>query len=116
MASTAQKAWSTAEIVTDSISCAGETYTFVALPLIHNGTAIGVFVLIHARQSDALFSANTWSLLNIFTLERMARTLDNLRNLYRPPQMLWQSVDLNETLRQVQQFTIRQFARHNVYL
>lgn len=49
-------------------------------------------------------------------LERMARTLENLRNLYRPPQMLWQSVDLNEVLRQVQQFTIRQFARHNVHL
>jgi GAF domain-containing protein len=77
-ASIAKQAWSAAKIVTDSITCAGETHRLVALPLVHNGAAIGVFALIRARQSDALFSANTWSLLTIFT-NVIAATCANLQ-------------------------------------
>lgn len=39
--------------------------TGVALPLVHQGRAIGAFVLIHAGSSG--FSATIWSLLTIFT-------------------------------------------------
>jgi signal transduction histidine kinase len=49
-------------------------------------------------------------------LERMARTMERLRHLYRPPHLTWESVDLNEVLRQVAQFTRRQLHRSHVQL
>gem|GEM_PF-683971 len=43
-------------------------------------------------------------------LDRMARTMDSLRNLYRPPQISWEPVDLNRIAREVAQLTGRQIA------
>jgi signal transduction histidine kinase len=47
-------------------------------------------------------------------LERMGRTLESLRNLYRPPQLAWEQIDLNRVIEQVIQFTQRQFQRARV--
>jgi PAS domain S-box-containing protein len=49
-------------------------------------------------------------------LERMGRTLERLRDLYRPPQYSWHAINLAELLAEVQQLTLRQFRRHNVVL
>ncbi|WP_129628917.1 two-component system sensor histidine kinase NtrB [Candidatus Oscillochloris fontis] len=49
-------------------------------------------------------------------LERMSRTMASLRNLYRPPEITWEAVDLNHLLRQVAQFTQRQLERAKVKL
>jgi signal transduction histidine kinase len=49
-------------------------------------------------------------------LERMRRTMDSLRNLYRPPRLSWERVDLNQLLRQVAHFTGRQLDRARVRL
>lgn len=47
-------------------------------------------------------------------LERMGRTLESLRNLYRPPQRAWEQVDLNVIAQQVVHFTQRQFQRAQI--
>lgn len=47
-------------------------------------------------------------------LERMGRTLESLRNLYRPPQTVWEQVNLNAVAQQVVQFTQRQFQRNRI--
>jgi PAS domain S-box-containing protein len=39
----------------------------VALPLLHNGAAIGAFVLVARAHDTAVFPARVWSLLTIFT-------------------------------------------------
>jgi PAS domain S-box-containing protein len=39
----------------------------VALPLLHNGTAVGVFALARCAQGMAVFSARVWSMLTILT-------------------------------------------------
>ncbi len=49
-------------------------------------------------------------------LDRMARTMERLRNLYRPPQLAWEPVDLNLMVRQVAQFTGRQLDKGQVRL
>ncbi len=49
-------------------------------------------------------------------LERMGRTLERLRDLYRPPQYSWHTIDLAELLAEVQRLTLRQFRSHNVVL
>ncbi|MBX0328083.1 PAS domain-containing protein [Oscillochloris sp. ZM17-4] len=49
-------------------------------------------------------------------LDRMARTMASLRNLYRPPQIVWEPVDLNQIIRQVGQFTQHQLDRTRVRL
>ncbi|NTV62259.1 MAG: PAS domain-containing protein, partial [Oscillochloris sp.] len=49
-------------------------------------------------------------------LDRMSRTMASLRNLYRPPQISWEQVDLNQLLRQVGQFTQRQLERAHVHM
>lgn len=49
-------------------------------------------------------------------LDRMSRTMDSLRNLYRPPQLSWERVDLNQILRQVALFTERQLVKARVRL
>jgi signal transduction histidine kinase/GAF domain-containing protein/HAMP domain-containing protein len=49
-------------------------------------------------------------------LERMGRTLERLRDLYRPPQYRWHAIDLAGLLVEVQRLTLRQFRRHNVVL
>lgn len=41
-------------------------------------------------------------------LERMGRTMERLRNLYRPPQPTWESVDLNQMVGQVARLMRRQ--------
>lgn len=40
---------------------------FVALPLLHNGNASGVFVLVCDSRDTVVFSADMWSVLTIFT-------------------------------------------------
>ncbi len=47
-------------------------------------------------------------------LERMGRTLESLRNLYRPPQTVWEQVHLNLIAQQVTQFTERQFQHSRI--
>lgn len=49
-------------------------------------------------------------------LDRMSRTMDSLRNLYRPPQISWERVDLNQILRQVARFTQRQLVKARIRL
>lgn len=49
-------------------------------------------------------------------LSRMSRTMDSLRNLYRPPQINWESVQLNQIVRQVAQFTRGQLEKARVRL
>jgi GAF domain-containing protein len=58
----ARIAWNGNRILTTAPS---PELTGVALPLVHQGRAIGAFVLIHAGASG--FSATIWSLLTIFT-------------------------------------------------
>jgi PAS domain S-box-containing protein len=40
---------------------------YVALPLLHNGTCFGVFILICATNGTLMFSADMWSVLTTFT-------------------------------------------------
>ena len=49
-------------------------------------------------------------------LRRLSRTMDGLRNLYRPPQISWEQVDLNQIVLQVAQFTGSQFNKSQVCL
>lgn len=63
----ASQAWEGRNIATRRITSGDVALTFVALPLLHGGNAIGAFVLIRSGHDDAMFSANTWSLLTIFT-------------------------------------------------
>lgn len=54
--------------------------------------------------------------LAVGELERMARTMERLRQLYRPPQLAWEQLDLNQVLRQVAQFTRRKLHQAKVQL
>ncbi|MFV9503227.1 MAG: two-component system sensor histidine kinase NtrB [Oscillochloridaceae bacterium umkhey_bin13] len=49
-------------------------------------------------------------------LDRMGRTMESLRNLYRPPQPNWEPVDLNELIFQVLRLTKRQLERARIHL
>lgn len=74
----ASRAWAAQKIVTETAPLAEKTLTCVALPLAHNGQVIGSFVLMREGRNDLLFSANTWSLLTIFT-NVIAATCANMR-------------------------------------
>jgi signal transduction histidine kinase len=52
--------------------------------------------------------------LAIGELERMGRTLEGLRTLYRSPQTVWAACDLNELLRMNQRLTRQQLARQRI--
>lgn len=54
--------------------------------------------------------------LALSELERMGRTIDSLRNLYRPPQLSWVQVDLNQLLVEVARVTQRQLHQAQVRL
>lgn len=41
--------------------------SLIALPLVHNGTTIGAIVLLRSSGERITFSANTWSLLTVFS-------------------------------------------------
>lgn len=64
-------------------------------------------VCLELCKEDTGISVPTREYLDLATgeLERMARTMDSLRNLYRPPQINWTTISLNEILRQVARFT-----------
>jgi PAS domain S-box-containing protein len=49
-------------------------------------------------------------------LERMSGILNRLRDLYRPPQLVWELVDLNKLAVAVRHLTARQLASHGVEL
>jgi signal transduction histidine kinase/nitrate/nitrite-specific signal transduction histidine kinase len=49
-------------------------------------------------------------------LDRMSRTMDSLRSLYRPPQINWELVQLNQIVRQVALFTQRQLDKARIRL
>lgn len=70
----ASRAWRTHEIAMSrppSAAPPGEEAepdcVCVALPLLHSGTAIGALALTHQARGPAIFAADTWSLLTIFT-------------------------------------------------
>lgn len=67
-------------------------------------------------QADPGLSAGNREYLDLALgeLERMSRTMASLRNLYRPPEITWEPVDLNQLLRQVTRFTQRQLQRAKI--
>lgn len=69
-------------------------------------------------REDGGLSTNSREYLDLALgeLDRMARTMASLRNLYRPPQIAWEQIHLNQLIRQVGQFTHRQLARTRVRL
>ncbi len=76
-------------------------------------SAMGCLELCHA--DPGLSEINREYLdLALGELERMSRTMASLRNLYRPPDITWEAVDLNQLIRQVSQFTHRQLQRAKV--
>jgi signal transduction histidine kinase len=68
------------------------------------------------EDRDIPTSPREYLTLAIGELERMARTMERLRHLYRPPQLTWEPVDLNQILHQVGQFTRRQLHQARVQL
>lgn len=60
--------------------------------------------------------AREYLTLALGELDRMARTMESLRNLYRPPQLSWEPLGLNELVQQVARFTQRQLERTKVRL
>ncbi len=81
----ARIAWTGNRILT---TAPGPDLTGVALPLVHQGRAIGAFVLIHAGTSG--FSATIWSLLTIFThvLAAACANMDLVRRLTAQKRLL----------------------------
>jgi PAS domain S-box-containing protein len=63
----AKQAWDAKKIVNDTIHAEEVDLTCVALPLIHSSHAIGAIVLVRLTKGTVFFSANTWSLLTVFT-------------------------------------------------
>jgi len=66
IAAAATQAWQERTIVREQAP-ADAALSFMALPLIYSGQAIGALALVRAALSDVTFSANTWSLLTVFT-------------------------------------------------
>jgi signal transduction histidine kinase len=64
-----------------------------------------------AKQSER---SREYLHLALGELERMGRTLASLRSLYRPPQTVWEQVDLNVIAQLVVQFTQRQLQRTRI--
>jgi PAS domain S-box-containing protein len=77
-AMTARKAWEQKNIMTDADSPVKPTRSFMALPLLHSGKAIGAIVLVRTSGDDVTFSANTWSMLTTFT-NVIATTCENMK-------------------------------------
>lgn len=78
-------------------------------------SALGCLEL--CREEEPLSArAREYLELALAELERMGRTMERLRNLYRPPQLAWEPIDLNRMVRQVAQFTERQLTRSKVRL
>jgi PAS domain S-box-containing protein len=78
-------------------------------------SALGCLEL--CRESSSLDEqAREYLALALGELDRMARIMASLRNLYRPPQIIWEQVDLNTLLRQVAQFTKHQLKQSQVRL
>jgi signal transduction histidine kinase len=88
MAAVAERAWQTQKTITENLPLAAPAgaavqpgtqaessqpsavysgLVCVALPLLHNGAAIGAFVLVAKAHDTAVFPARVWSLLTIFT-------------------------------------------------
>ncbi|RRR69218.1 MAG: PAS domain-containing protein [Candidatus Viridilinea halotolerans] len=69
-------------------------------------------------REDRTIGQNSREYLNLALgeLERMGRTMERLRQLYRPPQLEWEPVDLNQVLRQVTQFTRRKLHQERVQI
>jgi GAF domain-containing protein len=63
----ATQAWQQRTIVRESMPADANALSYIALPLIHSGHAIGALVLVRAALNEVTFSANTWSLLMVFT-------------------------------------------------
>jgi GAF domain-containing protein len=86
----ARVAWTGNRILTTAPS---PDLTGVALPLVHQGRALGAFVLIHAGGGG--FSATIWSLLTIFThvLAAACASMDLVRRLTAQTKLLEELVD-----------------------
>lgn len=69
-------------------------------------------------REDASLSerAREYLSLALGELDRMGRTMDSLRNLYRSPQPNWDQIDLNGLMREVIQLTQRQLERTHIQL
>jgi PAS domain S-box-containing protein len=74
----ARKAWEQNAIATESDAPENPRQSFMALPLVHSGTAIGAVVLVRTSGDDVAFSANMWSMLTTFT-NVVATTCANMR-------------------------------------
>jgi PAS domain S-box-containing protein len=74
----ARNAWDRKNIFTDADSPEHPTRTFVAMPLIHRGTASGVIVLVSTSGSEINFSPNIWSMITTFT-NVIAATCANMK-------------------------------------
>jgi GAF domain-containing protein len=97
----ARHAWQTrGPAVPSQNSSINNIAAFAALPLIHNGKAIGAIVLIRVAGGTITFSANTWSLLTVFT-SFIASTCANM-------QLVGQLRQYNEALEELVQQRTRQ--------
>ncbi len=67
VAASARQAWEQRTILTETDTPQNPTRAWMALPLLHSGTAIGAVVMLRTRGSDIAFSANMWSMLTTFT-------------------------------------------------
>lgn len=76
----AQSAWERKSIVTDVDPPDRPTRTFMALPLVHSGNAIGAVVLMRTSGNEVTFSASIWSMLTTFT-NVIAATCANMKLL-----------------------------------
>lgn len=107
IATAAEAAWRRREPQTDILQEAGQMpddgvdargpaveLACVALPLLHNGVAIGAFALLRPAQGTGVFPASVWSLLTIFT-NVVAAAFTNLQlidQLQRRAEILEQQV------------------------
>ncbi len=67
IASVARRAWQQQAMIQEVSPPDAPPLTGIALPLVQGGNATGAFVLVRTARTDVLFTANTWSLLTIFT-------------------------------------------------
>ncbi len=74
----ARKAWEQNAIASESDTPGRPRQSFMALPLVHSGEAIGAVVLARMSGDDVAFSANMWSMLTTFT-NVVATTCANMR-------------------------------------
>jgi PAS domain-containing protein len=66
----------------DPIADPAEKLVCVGFPMVHGGSAIGVFVLIYPEADEASLSSSVWSMLTIFT-QVIAAACSNIQMIAR---------------------------------